>query len=104
MCSAVTKKEVQKRAKFINDICCLVAGSSCLEEQQILYIELIKVNKDVFKHSLKDAGFDLVEVLTPMQTINMQTLLRISSNNCEIYECLSNFNLNVLASERKMSE
>ena len=72
LCSAVTKKEIQKKAKLIGSVVCAVAGSSSdSKERELLYTELIKQNKDVFKNPIRNAGFDLMETLTPDQTANM---------------------------------
>ena len=57
----------------------------------------------MFGKSLNAAGFHLLETLTPTQAINIQSLLRLPTNNVrnlQIY--LSNFNMNILPSERKM--
>ena len=76
----MNKKEVQKRAKFIDDFSCAVAGSSSEKECTSIYTEYFKYKKYVFKPALKNAGFDLMETLTPEQTINVQTLLRMPTN------------------------
>ena len=103
ICSEINKKEIQRRAKFIDDVSSAVAGSSSVEQRQLLYTELIKQNKEFFKQPVKNAGFDLMEKLTPEQTINMQTLLRLPTNKVRnLRTCLSNFNVNVLPSERKI--
>ena len=79
-CSEINKKEIQRRAKFIDNVSCAVAGSSSVEQWQLLYTELIKLNKEFFKQPVKDAGFDLLEKLIPEQAINMQTLLHLPTN------------------------
>ena len=102
-CSEINKKEIQKRAKFIDDVSCAVAGSASVEQRQILYTELIKLNKEIFKQPVKNAGFYLMGKLTPEQTINIQTLLRLPTNKLRnLRTCLSNFNVNILPSERKL--
>ena len=102
-CSEINKKEIQRRAKFIDNISCAVAGSSSVEQRQLLYAELIKLNKEFFKQPVKDDDFDLLEKLTPEQAINMPTLLRLPTNKLRnLRISLPNLNVNVLPSERKM--
>ena len=103
-CSGITKKEVQKRAKFIDDISCTVARrSSSTKECGVLYTELIRLNKDVFDQSIKNAGYDLMETSTPQQAVNIQSLLRIPTNKMRnLRNCLSNFKSNILPSDRKI--
>ena len=104
-CSEINKKEIQKRTNFIDDVSCAVAGSASVEQRQILYIELIKLNKEIFKQPVKNAGFDLMEKLIPEQTINIQTLLQLPTNKLRnLRTCLSNFNVNILPSEQKLGK
>ena len=96
-CSQISQIDVQKRAKFIDNLSTKISSPALIpsdDEKQILYTELIRLNKETFHKSLKDAGFSLMEVLTPTQAINIQSLLRLPTNKIRnLRVCLSNLNL-----------
>ena len=79
-CSEILKADIQRRAKIFNQILSQISGSSSSEERRLLLTELIKTNKDVFHDSLQDAGFKVLEVLSPEQAIDVQSLLRMPTN------------------------
>ena len=100
-CSSVSKKEVQKRVKLVDNMAGNVAGS--IDDKKILYTELIKLNKNPFQDALKDAGFNLMETLTAVQAINIQSLLRLPTNKVRnLRISLSNLGMNIFPSERKI--
>ena len=103
-CSQTSRKEVQKRAKFIDDVALAVSSPvPNIDEKQLLYTELIRVNKETFQKSLKNAGFSLMETLTPTQAINIQSLLRLPTNKVRnLRLCLSNMNMNIFPSEKQL--
>ena len=83
-------------------ISCHIAGSSSNAEQSLLFAEVIKANKELFKNALQKAGFKL-EVLSAEQTISMQPPLRMPTNKIRnLRICLSKFNVNILSSERQI--
>ena len=102
-CSGIGKKDIRKRAKLLSQISCHIAGSSSNEERSLLFAEVIKANKELFKNALQKAGFKLMEVLSAEQTISMQSLLRMPTNKIRnLRICLSKFNVNILPSERQI--
>ena len=75
------KKEVQKRAKFIYDVTEYVASSSKDEaETKIVLTELVCLNKPMFKDIINTSGIDMSVRLATAQAVNMQSLLRLSTN------------------------
>ena len=104
-CSEILKPDIQRRAKIFNQFLFQISGSFSSEERRLLLTELIKTNKEVFHDSLHDAGFKLLEVLSPEQAINLQSLLRLPTNKLRNFHiCLSKFNAIILPSERKVSK
>ena len=102
-CSDILKPDIPRRAKIFNQILSQITGSSSSEGGRLLLTELIKTNKDIFHDSLPDAGFKLLEVLSPEQAINVQSLLRMPTNKLRnLRICLSKFNANILPSERQI--
>ena len=64
--------KVQKRAMFIDDVALVVSSPvPNIDEKQLLYTELIRVNKETFQKSLKSAGFSLMETLMPTHGFNL---------------------------------
>ena len=92
-CSQTSMKEVQKRAKFIDDVALPVSSPvPNIDEKQLLYTELIRVNKETLQKFLKSAGFSLMERLTPTQAINIQSLLHLPTNKVRnLRLCLSKY-------------
>ena len=106
-CSKVTKKEVQKRAKFIDDVALKISCSSSKnnndEEKRVLYTELVQQHRYLLRDVLENAGLNIYETLTSEQTLDMQTLLRMPTNNLRnLRTGLNNFSIDILPSERKM--
>ena len=65
-CSQISRIEVQKHAKFIDNISTKISSPALVstnDEKQLVYTELIRLNKETFHKSLKDAGFSLMELL-----------------------------------------
>ena len=100
-CSKISRKEVQKRAKFIDDVACCVAKTT--EDVGLLNTELIRQKKDVFINSLKDSGIMVMETLTPKDAVSIQSLLRLPTNKVRnLRTCRSKLSANIFPSERKM--
>ena len=103
----LSRKEVQKRAKFVNDITCNVANSVSSDtpdkESEILYTELIRLNPDLFQKPLKEAGLHIMDTMLPSDAIDLQSILRLPNNKVRnLSVCLSNLKMNILPYERKI--
>ena len=58
-CSEINKKEIQKRAKYIDDISCAVAGSASVEQRQILYTEIKQPKLGNLRTCLSNFNFNV---------------------------------------------
>ena len=87
-----TKKEIQKRVHFIDDIADNISSGQSL----VLYSELVNLNKKVFTKILQVSAKDAV---------TMQSLLRLPTNKMRnLHVCLNNLKMNILPSEWKMNK
>ena len=99
-CSKISKKELQWRVHFIEDVVHNVAKD---ESTSILYTELVRLNKDIFMNAIKEGGINVMETITAKDAMSIQSLLRLPTNKMRnLRICLSNLRMNILPSERKM--
>ena len=102
--SSVGKKELQKRSNFVYDVSEYVASSSKEKsETKLLLTELVRIHKLLFQETFADSGLDTSVSMTPTEAVSMQYLLRLPTNKVRnLRHILSNVDMNILPSERKM--
>ena len=95
-----TKKEIQNRVHFIEDI----ADNNCSGQSLVLYSEFVNLNKKVFTEILQESDISIVK-LSAKDAVTMQSLLRLPTNKMRnLRVCLNNLKMNILPSERKMTK
>ena len=102
--SMVTKKEIQRRAKFGMKLISKIAGPEDNgKEKELVLTEMIRANKELFMRAAEKAGIPLLQMLSPEQAANIRSLMRLPMNKVRsLRRCLSNLNANIFPSERKM--
>ena len=77
-CSSVTRREVQKRAQLLDMTAITISGGTD-EDNKLLYAQLVRSNRPLFTAVLPQAGLDLQKKMTPLQSLQIQSMLRIST-------------------------
>ena len=97
----LTKKEIQKRVHFIEDIADNISSGQSSLYSELLYSELVNLNKKVFTEI-----YDISIVkLSAKDAVTMQSLLRLPTNKMRnLRVCLNNLKMNILPPERKMNK
>ena len=95
----ITKKELQRRIHLIEDVMKHVSKG----ETEILYGELVNLNKDMFRKIIKNtAGISLTEMMSSKDAVAIQSLLRLPTRKMRnLRVCLNNLRMNVFPSEKK---
>ena len=65
-CSKISKKELQRRVHFIEDVVHNVAKD--------------RLNKDIFMNAIKEGGINVMETITAKDAMSIQSLLRLPTN------------------------
>ena len=74
-----------------------------LLHQKIHLKEMVRLNKDTFRNISSDAGLPMVHSVTPIEAVNIKSLLRLPMSKVrKMTRCLTNLNVNIFPSERKM--
>ena len=98
----VSLQSIRIRAKFIDDVTVAASGSQLDDDLKRVYTEVIKQRKPLFIDCLKEAGIRVSGELTAEQTINLQSLLRMTNNQMRNMRVIfDKFDLNHLASDRQ---
>ena len=96
----LTKKEIQKRVHFIEDIADNISGG----QSSVLYSELVNLNKKVITEILQESDISIVK-LSAKDAVTMQSLLCLPTNKMRnLHVCLNHLKMNILPSERKMNK
>ena len=107
--SEVGKKELQRQAKFLMDVAVNVASASSTnevvteKETDLALTEMVNLNKERFHNIFIQAKMNTNTVMTSTEAVSLQSLLRLPTNKVRnLRHILTNLNMNILPSERKM--
>ena len=102
--STTAGKPIQKRVKQFNEEAMVISGGT-VEDRTFLYTELIRLEKELFENVLRDAGFNFLTNMKPVDGVQLQSLLRLSTYSFRnLRRALENIEMNILPSEGEMDK
>ena len=101
-CSALKKRELRKRSQTFDSFAERYAGGTD-EDKELMYVQLLRSNKELFNRVLQKAGYSVQRRMLPLQGLQIQSLLRLSTS-CfrNLRRALQNIGIDVMSSERGM--
>ena len=105
--TTLTSAKQKKRAEFAVDLCEIVAAGNkidCTDEERItLFIKYFKSYPGIFETISRHLNKTICSPLTPTQSVQLQSLLRITTFKFRLLRVFfSNLNIKLFSSEGKM--
>ena len=83
----------------------MASSSKEKSETKLILTELVRIHKPLFQESFAEGGLDTSVSMTSTVAVSMQSLLQLPTNKVRnLRHILSNLDMNILPSERKMRE